>query len=184
DTGEIQLNKETVSGIPTFQISRFASKALDAGRKVYVKIDFYPSTKKKSLINELENKKITLGAYSLMDVLCGFLNDKLSGVLIKEAKLDGNKLFKSVNDEEFERLISIIKEYRLDIIGTAGFDSAQVCAGGIDLSQIDLNSMMSRLHKGIYFCGEILDVDGICGGYNLQWAWASGYIAGINACKG
>ena len=69
----------------------------------------------------------------------------------------------------------------MDITGYKSFDRAQVCQGGVDMSYIDENTMQSTLIEGVYFAGEMVDVDGICGGYNLQWAWSSGYVAGYNA---
>ena len=72
----------------------------------------------------------------------------------------------------------MIKSFNVTINGTNSFDQSQVTAGGVDTSQVDPDTMESRIIKGLYFCGEILDVDGTCGGYNLQWAWSSGYLAG------
>ena len=80
--------------------------------------------------------------------------------------------------EEAARLGSKIKDISLTVIGTKSFEAAQVCLGGVDTSEVDAATMESRLCPGLYFAGEILDVDGACGGYNLQWAWASGLTAG------
>ena len=71
----------------------------------------------------------------------------------------------------------------MDVIGSKGVDAAQVCAGGVDTSEVDANTMESKIAPGIYFAGEVLDIDGTCGGYNLQWAWSSGYVAGMYAAK-
>lgn len=72
----------------------------------------------------------------------------------------------------------------MDIAGSKGFDAAQVCAGGVDTREVNPDTMESLLVSGIYFAGEVLDIDGTCGGYNLQWAWSSGYVAGLHAAAG
>ena len=80
--------------------------------------------------------------------------------------------------KEFQRLAAIIKTLRIDIIGSKSFDAAQVCAGGVHTAEICPDTMESKLVKGLYFAGEVVDIDGMCGGYNLQWAWSSGWVAG------
>ena len=80
-------------------------------------------------------------------------------------------------------LISAITDFRLSVKSGLSFEQAQICSGGVDTSEIDSHTMESRLHKGLYFAGELLDIDGTCGGYNLQWAWSSGAAAGIHAAK-
>ena len=82
-----------------------------------------------------------------------------------------------------ERLISLIKKFTVSVTGTNSFDQAQVCCGGVDTAEVDPSTMGSRYVPGLYFAGELLDVDGMCGGYNLTFAWASGYIAGRSAAK-
>ena len=76
----------------------------------------------------------------------------------------------------------VIKQYETVVIATNPYENAQICCGGVDTRQIEPATMESKLIKGLYFAGEIVDVDGICGGYNLQWAWTSGYIAGLHCC--
>lgn len=84
-------------------------------------------------------------------------------------------------DDELERIANAIKQTKVELIESRDFEFAQVCLGGISLEEIDSESMMSKMIPGLYLTGEIMDVDGICGGYNLQWAWATGYIAGKHA---
>ena len=83
-----------------------------------------------------------------------------------------------------ERLIDKCKGFEIEIIGTNSFEQAQVCAGGVRLNEVDMNTMESLYESNLYITGELLDADGICGGYNLQWAWATGYLAGENAARG
>ena len=104
------------------------------------------------------------------EVLIGILNEKLADE------------FHSITENEKE-LARRIKCFSSTITGTKGFDHCQVCAGGVPLTEIDPSTMESKKTKGLYLAGELLDVDGACGGYNLQWAWASGYLAGKRAAE-
>lgn len=83
--------------------------------------------------------------------------------------------------KQLTRLTKLLKDLRVDITGSKDIAQAQVCAGGVDTREIDAASMMSKLIPGLFFAGEVVDIDGICGGYNLQWAWSSGYVAGSHA---
>lgn len=184
DTGELQFNKKNISGIPTFQVSRYASKALNERKSVKAVVDFYPSLSRKDLIKQFKEKQTYLGYETVYDILFGFLNAKICDVILKRNGFDKNVRFDSFSQSDLERLAIAVKEFVVTIKDTAGFEYAQVCAGGIDLSEIDISTMESVKYKGLYFCGEILDVDGICGGYNLQWAFAGGYLAGKAIAKG
>jgi predicted flavoprotein YhiN len=93
-------------------------------------------------------------------------------------------LVSELNEDELLRLVKKCKHFHTDIHGTNSFEQAQVCAGGVMTKEINPHTMESKLLPGLYFAGEVIDVDGVCGGYNLQWAWSTGYIAGINAAKG
>ena len=88
---------------------------------------------------------------------------------------------KLLEDKEIKLILKLIKSFEATVTGSKSFDMAQVCSGGVDTTQVDSRTMQSKKTKGLYFVGELLDVDGICGGYNLQWAWTSGYLAGKNA---
>ena len=101
--------------------------------------------------------------------------------MLKQANLSGRGFWKKLSAKEKSQLALILKQFPLSVTGVNSFEQAQVCAGGADLSQFDPYTMESRLVKGLYAAGEILDVDGMCGGYNLQWAWSTGAIAGYAA---
>ena len=90
----------------------------------------------------------------------------------------------TISYETQQLLLTLCKNFEVEILDTKGFEHAQVCAGGVKTTEIHPETMESLLENGLYLTGELLDVDGICGGYNLQWAWATGYIAGKNAAKG
>ena len=83
---------------------------------------------------------------------------------------------------EIKKLVGLIKHFKVRVISANSYEQAQVCCGGVDTKEVDENTLESIYVQGLYFAGEILDVDGMCGGYNLQWAWSSGYVAGKNSC--
>lgn len=181
EEGEILFTDYGISGIPVLQLSRFAAKALDRGEKVYLMLDLLPVTAKEDLADILRQRIRQNPAKTAEEMLLGLLNSKLSYIIILEARLDPYKASGRISKEELESLVRNIKEFKMLIRDTNSFENAQVCAGGAATGEIDGYSMESRISKGLYLCGELVDVDGTCGGYNLQWAWSSGYLAGISA---
>ncbi len=178
DTGELQLTDYGISGIPTFQISRFVKRLLDENKKPVIHINFMPSSDIKSIKKMLlafgqHNQKLDM--YSVM---AGIFNKKLANVLLKEAGIKPSMLFNDCDLQSIDRLCVNITDFKVYPTDTNGFENAQVCAGGIALSEIDMNTMESLKCRNLFFAGEIMDVEGKCGGYNLTWAFASGYLAG------
>ena len=182
DCGEIQLTDYGISGIPVFQVSRYASRALSRGQRVSADLDFIPEAGEKALIRWLTNRLFSEEApSSLEEILAGVLPGKLAAEitrLLHAGNIDLLTLSSDQKKEFAERTVKQLKRTRIAVTGTKGFEQAQVTAGGISTSEINSMTMESVLVKGLYFCGEILDIDGICGGYNLQWAWSSAYCAG------
>ena len=131
--GELQLTEYGISGIPVFQLSTYAVRAVREGHKAELRINFMPE----------------------------------------------------LSEEELKKLLYArkIREFPLEVQDGMSFSQAQVCSGGVDTSQVNSQTMESKLCRGLYFAGELLDIDGTCGGYNLQWAWSSGAVAGKNAAK-
>ena len=171
DSGELQLTEYGISGIPVFQVSRYASKALYKGKNVSVVLDFLPELNEMEVITLLERKLERLGEKNFQKILIGIFPTKLIDVLVRKC-------------ESIQELTRNIKHFHLPIKDTMDYSHAQICTGGISLEEVDESSLESKLVPGVYFCGELLDVDGACGGYNLQWAWSSGYLAGFSAAKG
>ena len=134
-------------------------------------------------ISDMITKRVnTLGDIPLEDFFVGMLNKRVSQALLKHIGVEPlSRLASSLSRKEIQAISSIIKNFKLQIKGTSTWNNAQVTKGGADVSQFNADTMESRLVKGRYCCGEVLDVDGDCGGYNLQWAWSAGYIAGIYA---
>lgn len=183
DRGEIQLTKDGVSGIPSFQVSRYAAKALKKRQSVRAFLDFAPFLSKEELYRELYGRFRADSGKSCEEALCGLLAKKLIPVFLKESGISPQEAAVRVKDGSVRRLSSYLKRVGIDITGTAGFEAAQATAGGVNTEEIFAHSMESRLVPGLYFAGEVIDVDGMCGGYNLQWAWSSGYLAGAHAAR-
>lgn len=182
DRGDILFANYGVSGPPIFQISRLAGQLINEGKKAYLKINLLDRFKTDELMEILE-RRFDTGAEKPLDfALVGLINKRLIPVVLKEAGVvDIKKPAGSVTQNETERIAQLLTGWKLAIRGTKGWQSAQVTAGGVVTGDIDPDTMESRLVKGLYFAGEIVDIDGRCGGYNLQWAWSSGYTAGVSA---
>ena len=111
------------------------------------------------------------------ELLTGFLNKKLNLVLLKKCQIAGSRKSGSLQKKEIRQLAGLYKNYEVHITDTNPFLNAQVCAGGLDIEEVD-GQMQVKKYPGLFVTGELLDVDGICGGYNLHWAFATGTIAG------
>ena len=182
ERGELQLTDYGISGIPVFQLSRYVVGALDKREAFATCIDFLPDIAHKELMDFLK-KQAKLRGKTVEEVLNGLMNKKLSVLIAKECKLSPGTEFARIKDRDFYVLTDKIKNFKVEVTGSKSFDMAQVCQGGVDTTELDVRTMESRLCKGLYFAGEIIDIDGACGGYNLQWAWTSGYLAGKAAAE-
>ena len=178
DTGEIQITDYGISGIPVFQVSRYASKLLYEGKEAEAVLNFMPDFTKEQMKAFLRSRAETRPEKRTDMFLIGLFHKKLCDLWCRMSKIPGGKPAGELTDEELVRLTSLIMEFRVRIAGTNSYDKAQVCCGGVDTSEVSPGTMESVYVPGLYFAGEILDVDGMCGGYNLTFAWASGYAAG------
>lgn len=177
ETGEIQLTSYGVSGICIFNLSRFASAYLKENKKVEVVINFLPWLKEDAL-TYFDKRTSLMPSRTIFELLEGLLNNKLLNTFLSILKLDESRKWTNMSKQEKINLINILTNFHLPIIDTKSFDNAQVCSGGVDLSEINPNTMESLINKNLYIVGELLDVDGDCGGYNLSFAWISGMLAG------
>jgi predicted Rossmann fold flavoprotein len=178
DEGEIQFTKDGISGIPVFNISRHAVRALDQKKEVYASLDLFPDFSFDVLVTHLR-QQLLYRSYpvTMKDGLIGMLNEHIIGVVLKGLHYSCEDSTNLLSEDDIRSMASLLKDFRVQIIGSHDFESAQVTSGGVDLNEVT-NYLESKKVPGLYFAGELLDVDGICGGYNLQWAWSSGYIAG------
>ena len=187
EQGNLQLTNYGLSGIPVFQLSRWAFKALEADFDTYVIVDFVPEKDNAELVKCLESFLKREKNRSIATVLSGIVNKKLAEFFVKACGYKSTDSFsslsKSHNTDALKvalKLVDIMKEFRFKVLEVNGFDNAQVSCGGVDTKDVNPHSMESLIVKNLYFAGELLDVDGICGGYNLHFAWATGNIAGNN----
>ena len=175
EKGEIQLTDYGISGIPTFNLSIYASKGLSK-HKEKILINFIPFVKESAYKWLTEQKKLD---YPISETLERVLNYKLVNIIIKRSNIKTNS-FKKLSNDEFKTLVNNLINFEVPIIGTNSFEKAQTCIGGVPLNEINLNTMESKKVKNLYLIGEILDIAGDCGGYNLAFAWISGLLAGEN----
>ena len=177
DVGEIQLTANGISGICVFNISGLASKNISFGKRVEVIINFVPHLENNfySWFNDRAQK---MKDRTIEELLESIFNYKLMFVLLKQACIDKDKKWNELNENSKKALCDKIENFRLNIIDTESFDKAQVCTGGVSLNEINPDNFESKIESDLYFAGEVLDVDGKCGGFNLAFAWISGYIIG------
>ena len=184
DRGDILFANYGVSGPPILQISRKAGELLQEKKEAILKISIIDDMTQKELDGFLEKRFKHMPERSLDFSLVGFVNKRLIPVLLKESGIENIKMpVRELSAKDRGKIISILTDWSFKIRGTKSWPSAQVTAGGVDTDQIDPFTMESALVKGLYFCGEIVDIDGACGGFNLQWAWSSGYVAGSSAAS-
>ena len=178
DTGEIQLTDYGISGIPVFQVSRYASKLLYEKKETDAVLDFMPDFTKEQTNAFLRARAKTRPDKSAEMFLIGLFHKKLCDLWIRLSEIPRQRKAGELTEDEIARLTDLIKEFRVRVRETNPYDKAQVCCGGVDTREVNPETLESVYVPGVYFAGEILDVDGMCGGYNLTFAWASGYVAG------
>lgn len=177
EQGELQLTDYGISGIPVFQISRVIARCLQKKENVKVLIDFLPDITGGEWEDFIRERISQYEGYSCEEFLTGMLHKKISLMLLKEYGLKNADIVDSHTKQKLLKLCYAMKEFEVIPRSTNSFEQAQVCCGGVDFKELDDN-MQSIYQPGLFMCGEMIDIDGKCGGYNLQWAWTSGYIAG------
>ncbi|MEE1187325.1 MAG: aminoacetone oxidase family FAD-binding enzyme [Acutalibacteraceae bacterium] len=176
--GEILFTDYGISGPVVLQISRFAS--INKNVKAY--INFMPDYNYNELLNEITYRVNNCYENNNENLLLGLINKRIGFCILKKSKIPVSGNSYEISQIQIKNLVSNLLNFEVVVKGVCGFDNAQTTVGGIDLSEFDEN-LQSLNCKNLYSCGEILDVDGDCGGFNLQWAWSSGYIAGESAAK-
>lgn len=185
EQGELQITDYGISGIVVFQFSRLAARALEEQKQTDVVFDFKPDMNLDELICFLQNRFQSIYHIhkTLWECLSGFLPDKLIPVILKRSGADIGQRCKSCSLKQIKRIARQLKHYQVAVTGTKDFSTSQATAGGVATAEITAGTMESKIVSGLYFAGEIVDVDAKCGGYNLQWAWSSGYAAGCAAAR-
>ena len=178
--GELLFTDYGISGNVVFNISF----VMPLYKNVEFEIDFMEKFDYNELYEMLKERKRILSHLTMENYFNGMINKKLGQFLSKVSGIEKlSKPVKDLNDSDIRKLCTVLKKYRVKILETTGFKNAQVTAGGVSLDEVNAETLESKIVKGLYFSGEVLDVYGECGGFNLQWAWASGYIAGENSAK-
>lgn len=182
ERGELQLTEQGISGIPVFQLSRIVNYILREKNSVDVEIDFLPDYDEQAFGNLCAGRSLLQSERTVEEFFTGILNKKIMALFIKMSGLKGNTPIEQAEKEKLNFVYSLCRNWRVHVNGSNSYDNAQVCAGGVDTTELT-EEMESRKVPGVFMAGELLDVDGKCGGYNLQWAWCSGYLAGMAAAK-
>lgn len=178
--GELLFTDYGISGNVVFNISF----VMPLYKNVEFEIDFMEKFDYNELYEMLKERKRILSHLTMENYFNGMINKKLGQFLSKVSGIEKlSKPVKDLNDSDIRKLCTVLKKYRVKILETTGFKNAQVTAGGVSLDEVNTETLESKIVKGLYFSGEVLDVYGECGGFNLQWAWASGHIAGENTAK-
>lgn len=175
-TGELQFTEYGLSGPVMFEISRDACQGLGPW---HCRLDFLPEVPESVLQEELLRRR--QGDLPASELLTGILHNRLGRVLTQAAGISLSRQVTQLGEAELFQVAQTVKDFDVALKEPMGMDSAQVTAGGMVTAEFDEQTMESRLVPGLYACGEVLDIDGDCGGYNLQWAWSSGRLAGLSA---
>jgi len=175
-TGELQFTEYGISGPVVFEISRDVCQ--EKGDWV-CRLDFLPEISDEVLTGELLRRRTTNLPAS--ELFTGILHNRLGRILSQSAGISANRQVAELGEWELQQAVRSVKAFEIGLTEPMGMDSAQVTAGGIVTAEFDEKTMESRIVPGLYACGEVLDIDGDCGGYNLQWAWSSGRLAGLCA---
>lgn len=176
---EVLFTQYGISGPAIYDICRAASVGTYEKKKVYIHLDLFPERSMDELIDFFEGHFAMFSHRTLNNALNGIVDKKLIPALLKDAGIDNIHL-PVIELEYYERLrfYQLLKDWTFICYDTNGFPNAQATIGGVDTRDVDPDTLESKLIKNLYFSGEILDVDGDCGGFNLQWAWSSGYVTG------
>ena len=181
--GDVLFADTGLSGSAVFDLSLFYALRERETDAAAVTLCFFPGEERESLITALEKNAARWGEEEANRIFTGLLQSRLGLMLCKRAGIGGNRNAKTLSREELTRAADAALSFTLPVEGSGGFESAQITVGGARTAEFDPETLESRIVPGLYACGEVLDVAAVCGGYNLQWAWASGFAAGEASCS-
>lgn len=176
--GDILFANYGISGLAILDISQKASLALSNKQRVSILLNLLPRYDRASLVNVIEKLFASIPNHDVHTALCGLIPAKIATYLLEDAALSLSTTVSALNPKEVKKLAHLIGEWKFDVIDTHGFKHAEVSGGGVSTAQVNNKTMESKLVEGLYFAGEVLDIVGKRGGYNFNFAWASGMIAG------
>jgi len=182
EEGEILFTNYGISGPPILQLSRIASEYTAKNKPLEIHLDLFPQYNFKQLEAVMVKRIHQMSYKTIEESMIGLINKKLITIVLAQANIDNkNIMCHKISIKQIRAIVSLLKKWVFKVSGTNSWMQAQITAGGVNCNEISDKTLESKLVKGLYLTGELLDVDGDCGGYNLQWAWSSGYIAGYNA---
>lgn len=179
ESGEIQFTDKAISGIPIINLSHLCENRKD----LFITLDLCPEFSEEELFEHIKNSVSNSKYVEFEVILNGIINLKLGYALMNRCFVKPKTNCESINNKQIKSIISLLKNFEISVKGTKDFDSAQITKGGIKTEEFSSKTMMSNLVDGVFACGEILDIHGDCGGYNLHLAWTTGRIAGASAGK-
>ncbi len=181
--GDILFTPYGISGLAILDISQHASYALLHHQKVTVSLNLLPRYDRQDLANVLEMLLASVPHHNIHTALCGLIPAKTATYLLEDAAIPLSSSASALNPKEIKKLTHLIGDWKFEVSDTHGFKHAEVSGGGISTAQMNNKTMESKLVEGLYFAGEVLDIVGRRGGYNFNFAWASGMIAGKEMAK-
>ncbi|HDQ44465.1 MAG TPA: aminoacetone oxidase family FAD-binding enzyme, partial [bacterium] len=183
EAGEIQFTEDGLSGIPVLGMARSVHEIHSAGENASIQINLFPEWSAAQVSAHLAERFRMPGDVSAGDALVSLIHKRLIPVLLKACGVDAGRNCSNLPGSGLENLVTILTGWRIPVSGTRSWNDAQVTAGGVAVDEIRPQTLESARLSGLFFAGELIDVDGDCGGYNLQWAWSSGRVAGTHAAR-
>jgi len=180
-SGEVQFTDYGISGIPVMNLSGFCD--IESGAVYSVSLDLVPALSDNEVADYISDRIIKDKNGLAENLLSGIINKQLGIAILKTCSVNQNERIGTLDSKTVENLVSKLKCWNVKIKDTKGFDFSQVTAGGISTEEFNCQTLESKLTEGVYACGEVFDVFAECGGFNLQWAWASGRLAGKSAAE-
>ncbi len=175
--GDILFTKYGISGFAILDLSQKASLALLQYHNVTIGLDLFSTMERQKLIATISNICNNLMSYTALEIMSTLVPSKMAALILQSSKIDARATAASLNSKQIKQLVNVLKNWRFDVTDTHGFKHAEVSGGGISTLEVNPKTMESKKTKGLYFAGEVLDIVGRRGGYNLHFAWASGYVA-------
>ncbi len=178
--GDVLFTAYGVSGFAILDISQRAVLALTQFYDVELRVNFFPKTSINDLANQIQTLFKNLPKQKAVDILTGLISNKIAPILLEICKIDINTKADDINTKQIKSLAHQLNSWRLKVVDTQGFSHAEASGGGVRTCEVDNKTFESKLIKNLFFAGEVLDIVGNRGGYNLHFAWASGYLVGKN----
>ncbi|MGB5792964.1 NAD(P)/FAD-dependent oxidoreductase [Poseidonibacter sp.] len=176
--GDVLFTKYGVSGFAILDISQLAAYNLSMYQDVKIAINFFPKVNRNDLADQIQSLFKSLANEKALDILTGMISNKIAPVLLEVCKIDINTKAGDINAKQIKAISYQLNQWKLKITDTQGFGHAEASGGGVRVDEIDHKTYESKKCKGLYFAGEVLDIVGNRGGFNLHFAWASGYLVG------